>query len=141
MLLMTTCFLNTTAEAHTQDCINGVVCWHGNLNYPFWDSGNSGGSFWEVGSAYLSENSKEQIQITILSYWTSYESTANTRNGFHTAKLYPPTLMFLSEDKQSGQLYFSSDKKNWHEINKDRSEYRIYFNNAYYLVKHHLGLA
>lgn len=139
ILLMAACFLSEAAEAHSYEMVNGVACWHGNLNFPFWDSGNSVGDFWDVGSSYRTENSNERLLITILSYSTAYERNLNGE-GFEE-KVYPSKLMFLYEDKHSGQLYYSYDKKNWTAVKKDSLEYRVYFNNAYYLVKQHLGLA
>lgn len=135
LLLITVWFLNTTAEAKSYESVNGVACWQGNLNFPYWTAGNHSGAIWDVSSACLQNIDDDKIEITILSYSVTYED--NDRPETVSAS----EVLCLHENRSDGSVYYARPFSKWQNASKSDLDYRAYFNPAYYLVKHQLGLS
>lgn len=49
--------------------VNGVLCWHDDLNYPYITMGAHNGCFIDVSSAYVVTNNNSKLEINVLQYF------------------------------------------------------------------------
>jgi hypothetical protein len=74
-ILFVGCFMGLFSgitEASVYRNVNGLPCWQGNPNYPFWAMGSAGGSFLDLDSARVIHADKEGITIQFRSYSCMY---------------------------------------------------------------------
>lgn len=64
------------ANAKVMEEIDGVICWNGDVNYPFWSNGNRYGSVFDRSSAYVVENDNNRVLIRLISYDIDFESNS-----------------------------------------------------------------
>ena len=137
LMLLAVCMFPVNAQAYSSTArVDGVECWHGDINYPVWSRGTGAGNIWDVSSAYLSENTANRIKISIISYDVCFERHMGQNNT--SESMGGQQTMYLSENRQTGKTYYSFDVRKWNDTKKLFSV--GYFDRAYRLVKGHLGL-
>ena len=67
------------ADAQTVAKVDGVWCYHGDLNYPMWETGNQFGSALDVSSAYIKRETDQYFYIETLDYFVSYSDDTITQ--------------------------------------------------------------
>lgn len=95
-LLLSFCtFRASYAEAGSGE----PMYWHGDTNYPIWDSGSQFGSVVDRSSAYLVENDENTLDIALISFMVSYsEDSAGQQH-----------IMHFCQDRTNDDIYYYSD--------------------------------
>lgn len=73
-------FGSADVYARPLEGINGIYYWNGDLNYPYYSSGNHFGDVFDRSSAYVVANDGNLIEVRVISYSISFESNSIVRD-------------------------------------------------------------
>lgn len=107
---------------------NGVTCWNGDLNYPYFDQGNHAGSVVDVSSAYVSENNDEYVEVRAIAWMGQYDVDYLQYQRIELFRYY----------KASHQIVIR--RENDKNFEKPLAVQQPLVNNAFYLIRTHLGI-
>ena len=117
------------ALAAPLEVVNGLHCWNGDMNYPYWSHGNKLGMVIDVSSAEILNNEDSKWSSICVFQYTVH---------FNENRLAEKEYLYFKEDKSTGQAYYKYGYENeWHPVRPNGPGY--YMNDAYYMVKSFLG--
>ncbi|WP_297570429.1 hypothetical protein [uncultured Anaerovibrio sp.] len=61
------------SQASILSTVNGATCWHGDSQYPVWDTGSSFGSIFDVHTAYINYEDDKILNIVVKGNGISYK--------------------------------------------------------------------
>ena len=104
--------------------IDGILFWHGDMNYPIYDSGNKFCNGLDLSSAYVAMDNEDELIISVANVNFSFADDAAVDYGKAAFK----------EDKRTGKAYLCFENSHYHLIT-DRQK-RL--NDVYYYLKCYL---
>ena len=112
------------AHASPLEKIDGSLFWHGDMNYPIYDSGNKFCSGLDLSSAYVANDDADELIIKVTSVTFSYTEDTAVHYGKGTFK----------EDRHTGKAYLCFENSPYC-LSTDRQKT---LNDAYYYLKCYL---
>lgn len=84
-----------------QTCL-AIMYANGDANYPIWNTGNRGGSAFDLSSCVITRDTDSELVICAFNYHLTY--TAGDGRTYENGDLEPRGYVNFSEDKRSGTV-------------------------------------
>ena len=114
----------SVANASPWQEIDGILFWHGDMNYPVYDSGNRFCNALDLSSAYVANDDENELVIEVTSVTFSFADDAAVDSGIATFK----------EDRRTGKAYLCFGKSPYCLSTDSKKS----LNDAYYYLKCYL---
>ena len=119
----------TNAEAYVIEEVDGVSCYHGDLNYPLWETGSKLGSVFDISSAFIEDENDSYAYIKVNEYMVHYETDYLSLDGAREIRY----------NKRLGQFAFQG-ADGWFDPFARYPYQRILLNHALYLIRAKFGM-